>query len=82
MIQAKYFEILLQHYCFNQHYTKNFSDCESDITQNLVVVYKSMANSQTSQTPGKLTCDYLKGHIPKVSYDKPIQEERQKERIY
>lgn len=41
-----------------------------------------MANSQTSQTPGKLTCDYLKGHIPKVSYDKPIKEERQKERIY
>lgn len=41
-----------------------------------------MANSQTSQTPGKLTCDYLKGHIPKVSYDKPIKEETQKQKIY
>ena len=34
--------------------TKSFSDCESDITQNLVAVLKSMVNSQT---PAKLTCD-------------------------
>ena len=59
--------------------TKNFSDCESDITRNLVAVLKSMANSQTL---GKLTCDYLIGHIPKVSYDKCTKEERQKEKIY
>ena len=34
--------------------TKSFSDCESDITQNLVAVLKSMVNSQT---PAELTCD-------------------------